>query len=236
MSVLLVTGTDTGVGKTWVTCALAHALVAAGQRVAAIKPVETGCGDAAGHAEDGALLAAATGQRSPRQALRRFAAPLAPAMAADDEGVPLELGPLVREIERHAAGMDVLLVEGAGGLLAPISWNWSAIELARALNAAVLVVASDRLGAINHTLLTLQALAQAGLDVRGVALIPPARPDRSTGRNAAAISRLSGLERVTALPRVADPRAAGPSLAAVAGWVRNPGPAPALRPGPARRP
>ena len=72
MTTLLITGTDTGVGKTWVGRALGHALVAAGRRVVAIKPVETGCSDATALLEDGALLAAATGQAEPRAALYRL--------------------------------------------------------------------------------------------------------------------------------------------------------------------
>jgi len=80
---LVITGTDTGVGKTWVGRVLSHALVAAGRRVVAVKPVETGCGNPGSHLEDGALLAAATGQAEPRAALHRFAAPVAPALAAE---------------------------------------------------------------------------------------------------------------------------------------------------------
>lgn len=219
MSVLLVTGTDTGVGKTWVSVALARALVKAGARVIAMKPVETGCSGPIGWEEDGVQLAAATGQASPQAALYRLAAPLAPAIAAEAEGAAIDFSKLVLEIESHAAAADLVLLEGAGGVLTPITWEWDIVDLARAVKASVLVVASDRLGAINQTLLAVSALESAGMEVCGVALTAPAQPDHSTGSNAGAIARVAGLERVATLPRVADPLVAAVSLARVAAWL-----------------
>ena len=218
---LLITGTDTGVGKTWVGRALSHALVAAGRKVVAVKPVETGCDSAGSHLEDGALLAAATGQAEPRSALFRFAAPVAPALAAEREGQAIDLDALVLQIEGVSQGAEVLLVEGAGGLLAPLTWEWTVVDLARALGAAALVVAADRLGTINHTQLTLSALELAGIDLVGVVLTPPETPDESTGTNAAAIERLSGVDRVLSLPRENDPSAAAPRIAPVLGWLES---------------
>jgi dethiobiotin synthase len=218
---LLITGTDTGIGKTWVGRALSHALVAAGRRVVAVKPVETGCNPSGSHLEDGALLAAATGQAEPRAALFRFADPVAPALAAEREGQDIDLDALVLQIEGLSQGADVLLVEGAGGVLSPITWEWTVVDLARSLGAAALVVASDRLGTINHTQLTLSALELSGIELAGVVLTAPENPDGSTGTNAAAIERLSGLERVLALPRENDPSAAASRLAPVMGWLEN---------------
>ena len=218
---LLITGTDTGVGKTWVGRALSHALVAAGRKVVAVKPVETGCDSAASHLEDGALLAAATGQAEPRSALFRFAAPVAPALAAEREGQAIDLDALVLQIEGVSQGAEVLLVEGAGGLLAPITWEWTVVDLARSLGAAALVVAADRLGTINHTQLTLSALELAGIDLVGVVLTPPVTPDESTGTNAGAIERLSGIDRVLSLPRENDPSAAARRVAPVLGWLES---------------
>jgi dethiobiotin synthetase len=190
-----------------------------GRRVVAIKPVETGCTHLITAEEDGAQLASATSQASPRAALCRLAAPLAPAMAAEAAGVTIDLDELVLEMESHGAAADIVLMEGAGGLLTPITWEWNIVDLARALDASALVVSSDRLGAINQTLLALSALRLARLEVRGVALTAPAEPDQSTGSNAAAIARLLGLDRVARLPREADPFAAVASFADVAGWV-----------------
>jgi dethiobiotin synthase len=181
--------------------------------------VETGCATPASHLEDGALLAAATGQAEPRTALVRFAAPVAPALAAEREGEAIDLDALVLQIEGVSEGAEVLLVEGAGGLLSPITWEWTVVDLARSLGAAALVVAQDRLGTINHTQLTLSALELAGLHLTGVVLTAPETPDASTGTNAAAIARLSGLDEVLALPRLADPSAAISDIAPVVGWV-----------------
>ena len=218
MAMVLVSGTDTGVGKTWVTRALGYALNTAGRRVVAIKPVETGCDGSAPDAEDGVLIAQATGQHAPRRALRRFVAPLAPALAAHEA---IDLYAVVAEIEGYRNGVELALVEGAGGILAPIAWDWNAIDLAIALNAEVLVVGSDRLGTINHTLLTLGALEKVGINVVGVALTAPAQPDRSTGANAPAISRLWGFDRVTSLPWEPDPHRSGASLVTVMTWLER---------------
>lgn len=218
-STVLVTGTDTGVGKTWAACALARALRSAGRAVVAVKAVETGCADDPAPTEDGVRLAAATGQAAPDRALRRFRAPLAPALAADLEGGILDLDELAAEIESLGGNADVLLLEGVGGLLNPLGWEWTVLDLAQAFQATALVVASDCFGAINHTLLTLSALDLAGIRVAGIVLNAPAVSDVSTGANGAAIARLSGIERVRAIPRIAEPDAAVPWLAEVAGWL-----------------
>lgn len=219
MNALVITGTDRGVGKTWVGRALGRALSAAGRRVVAIMPVETGCSDATARLEDGPLLAAATGQAEPQTALHRFAAPVAPALAAEAEGGTIDLDALILRIEALGEGADLVLIEGAGGLLTPITWEWTVVELARALSATVLVVAADRLGVINHAQLTLSALELAGLEVTGVVLTAPETPDASTGTNALAIARLGGLAQVTTIPRMDDPAGAGPLVVDILDWI-----------------
>jgi dethiobiotin synthase len=219
MNALLITGTDTGVGKTWVGQALGRALTSTGRRVVAIKPVETGCSDGTAHAEDGALLAAATGQAEPRAALHRFAAAVAPALAAEAEGETIDLDALILRIETLAEGADLVLIEGAGGLLSPFTWEWTVVDLARSLGATVLVVGADRRGVINHAQLTLSALELAGLEVTGLVLTAPRTPDASTGTNAPAIARLGGLTRIATMPRMDDPAAAGAPLAEILGWL-----------------
>lgn len=219
-----IVGTDTGVGKTWVGCALARALRESGRRVIAVKPVETGCPEAPDGREDGVLLARAAGQVEPVQALVRLAEPLAPAVALDRTGAGLDRDDLVLRIRRYARGADVLLVEGAGGLLSPFTWEWNALDLARALGARALVAAADRLGAINHTLLTLRELERGGIPLVGVVLTAPERPDRSTGLNAPAIARLAAVERIVVVPRTTDPRTAAAALGPVVPWLRPDGP------------
>ncbi|MEP7175923.1 MAG: dethiobiotin synthase [Gemmatimonadales bacterium] len=221
MKAFLITGTDTGVGKTWVGRALGRALSAAGRRVVAIKPVETGCTDATAPLEDGVLLAAATGQAEPVAALYRFAAPVAPALAAEAAGEVIDLDTLILKIEALADGAELVLIEGAGGLLAPITWEWTVVEVARALDASAIVVGSDRLGVINHAQLTLSALELAGLEVTGVVLTAPETPDASTGTNAAAIERLGGPARIATVPRLDDPTTAGALVADILEWVAD---------------
>ena len=219
MNALLITGTDAGVGKTWVARALGRALARAGRRVVAIKPVETGCSDATAAAEDGALLAAATGQAEPLASLHRLEASVVPALAAERAGETIDLDALVLRVESLSQGAEDVLIEGVGGLLTPITWEWNVVELARTLGASALVVGPDRQGVVNHALLTLSALELAGVEVAGVVLTPPPAPDDSTGTNAAAIARLAGLDRVAEMPRMADPLAATESVAAVLGWM-----------------
>jgi len=126
---------------------------------------------------------------------------------------------LVLEIESHAAGAELVLVEGVGGVLSPITWDWNTVDLGRALDARALLVTSDRLGAISQALLALSALEFAGIEVCGLILTAPAAPDASTGTNAAAIARLSGLERIAVMPRAPDPRIAADGLVRVLDWV-----------------
>jgi dethiobiotin synthetase len=218
----LVTSTDLGVGKTWVTCALARALRDAGKQVIAIKPVETGCSGQPGKGEDGVRLARATGQTQPAHAILRLAEPVAPVLASERAGADIDFDALVLKIERFAESTEVTLIEGAGGLLTPVTWEWNMTDVARALGAGVLVVAADRRGTINHTLLTLSALELAGIPCAGVILTQGVK-DSSSGANAAAIARLSGMERIVTLPRVGDDQAAAASMTPVVGWLSRVG-------------
>lgn len=221
-AIVFVTGTGSGIGKTWVGCALSRALVRAGHKVVAIKAVETGTSVEVAPHEDGVLLAQATGQAEPRHALHRFRAPLEPAVAAELEGGRLDFDETLNAIERHARGTDVTMVETAGGLLAPLAWEWTVIELAEALGASVLVASANRLGTINHTLLTLSALELGGILAAGVVLAAPEVPDPSCDTNRDAIIRLSGLDRVLDVPRTSDPEGAATALEPAIPWVLPP--------------
>ena len=216
---ILITGTDTNVGKTWVACALAHALRDAGKQVVAIKPVETGCSEPPTVREDGVLLAHATGQTQPPHAILRLAEAASPVLADDGVATPVDFDGLVLKIERYAEDAEFLLIEGTGGLLTPVTWEWNMTDVARTLGACALVVAVDRLGTINHTLLTLSALELAGIPCLGVVLTAPGGKDRSAAANAAAIARLSGIERVLVVPRAADPKEASGLMSTVISWL-----------------
>jgi dethiobiotin synthetase len=216
---ILVTGTDIGVGKTWVACSLARALQEAGRQVIAIKPVETGCLSEPSPSEDGVRLAEATGQSAPVHAILRLREPVEPVLASDSSGDEIDFDALVLKIERFADQAEYAIIEGMGGLLTPVTWEWNMADVARTLGAVALVVGADRVGTINHTLLTLSALELAGLPCLGVILTPPEVPDPSTGKNAAAIARLSGIDRIITLPRTADQQAAAHTLQPVLSWV-----------------
>ena len=128
MSTLFVTGTDTGVGKTFIACALAHAFRAAGRRVGVVKPIETGVDDAP---DDALRLRAAANDPSPLDDVcpYRLRAPLAPSVAAAREGITIDLGRVMELIERRARATDHLIVEGAGGLLVPITGTTTYLDL-----------------------------------------------------------------------------------------------------------
>jgi len=189
---LLVTGTNTGVGKTWLACALAKDL-SREKRVVAIKPIETGGGD------DGEMLAMATGQASPKKALVTLKEPLTPALAADREGVKLDFDDLVARVRDAAKDADVVIVEGAGGLLSPLTWDSDATTLARALDAKVILVATDALGTISavHT-------AAACCPPFVIVLTEPETRDASTGTNADALRRRLGSVRIVEIARNGD--------------------------------
>jgi dethiobiotin synthetase len=202
---LFVTGTDTGVGKTEVSCAIVAEARAAGLDLAAMKPAESGLGPGA-PSDSERLRAAAGGADDPALVCPyRFAAPLAPAVAARLEGAEVRLevilGAARALLARHAA----LLVEGAGGLLVPLTAGGTYADLAVALGLPVLVVARAGLGTVNHTALTVEALRARRLAVAGVILnrIGPA-DDPSVPHNAAEIERLCGVPVLATLPHCAD--------------------------------
>ena len=222
---VVVVGTDTGVGKTLVTRALAHALRAAGKRVLGIKPIETGIVPGEEASSDAALLAVATEQAAPTAALVRLKDPLTPALAAEREGVVIDIDAIAAEIRKLGEGYDVVLVEGAGGVLSPLSWTADATTLAHRLGEErVLLVASDRLGTLSLTHTAVQCLLDTWLHPIAIVLSAPAEPDASTGTNADALTRrLSPYgevsQRIVLVPRVAAPEDAAGALAEVVRWI-----------------
>lgn len=168
----LVTGTDTGIGKTTVASGVAAALTRRGWDVGVVKPVETGCAQAAGSlvpADALRLRWAAGREAEPLGHICpfRLREPLAPAVAARREGMRLELGDLVEAVRKVTAGGELTIVEGAGGLLVPLAGEASFADLARACGLPLLIVVGNRLGAINHARLTVDCARQAGLQVIG---------------------------------------------------------------------
>ncbi len=168
MSAVFVTGTDTGCGKTAVASALARSIRDAGRRVRVLKPIETGCANGVPEDARALALAAEDDAELDRLCPYRLALPAAPEIAARDEGVPLGLGPIDAALARARADADLVIVEGAGGLLVPISPGLDMAGLAAHMRLPLLVVARAALGTINHTLLTLEAARARGLRVIGV--------------------------------------------------------------------
>ena len=209
------TGTDTGVGKTVLSAAIAAALHASGRRVAAAKPVLTGLDEEAGAwPRDHELLAAVTGDVADHVARLRFGPPVSPHLAAQLASCRIDPGALVEQIHAQVDGAEVAVVEGVGGLLVPIDDGYTVRELARDLGLPVVIAARPALGTINHTLLTVEAARAVGLDVRAVVITPwPGDPSPMETSNVATIADLAGVEVVT-FPTLAGP---DPALLAEAG-------------------
>lgn len=188
MTVVLVIGTDTEVGKTYVACRAVEALVADGHDVVAVKPVESGCGSEL--PEDGTQLAHAARQAAPTAALQRLKTPVTPALAAEQEDVPLDPERWCQTIRALEEKHDIVVVESAGGVLSPMTWTYNAIDLAVQLSAKTIVVAANRLGTINHTLLTLRALDTARINTLGVVLSDTDEDSVATDTNLEVLRRL----------------------------------------------
>ena len=195
---LFITGTDTGVGKTYVTCAIGRALREGGVRVGAYKPVCSGAvfaDDGHPHWEDVEALWNATGRQFPPDRItpQHFHAPLAPPVAARVEGGRVDPELLRTGVEWWREQVDLLLIEGAGGLLSPLSDVDTVADLAVDLGCPLLIVAADRQGMLNQTLLTVEAAERRGLRVAGVVInrVQPQR-DESSGSNLAELERWCG--------------------------------------------
>lgn len=212
---LFITGTDTAVGKTLVTGALARVLLQRGLRVGVMKPCESGVSAVA--ASDAAFLMRMAQCQSPLAQVcpYRLRDPLAPAIAAERDGVVIQCDHLRSCYDRLAAAHDIVLVEGAGGLLVPVAENIFMRDIARLLELPLLVVARAGLGTLNHTLLTLEAIAQAGLDCVGIVLNTLASPVGDAERtNPDALRRYARAPLLGVLPWCADQAAHSPEQCA----------------------
>jgi dethiobiotin synthetase len=163
-----VTGTDTGVGKTFVACALLHAARAAGLNAIGMKPVAAGI-DAAGRNEDVERLLAASSFAAPIQLVNPccLAAPIAPHIAAAEEGRTIDLAAIRVAFAALAERAGFLLVEGIGGFRVPLGEGFDSADLAVALGLPVILVVGLRLGCLNHALLTAEAIRARGLPLAG---------------------------------------------------------------------
>ena len=199
---VFVTGSDTEVGKSLVAASICAALAARGQRVAAFKPVVTGLDEEPGaFGRDHELLASAanSGQTPDDVAPYRFGPPVSPHLAAELAGVTIEPAELLARARDH----ELVVCEGVGGLLVPITPGYLVRDLAVDLGLPVVIAARPGLGTINHSLLTVEAARAAGLHVAGVVMTPwPEQPSPMERSNRATVEQL-GRVAVSGLPRAA---------------------------------
>lgn len=169
---LIVTGTDTEIGKTFVTCALARLMRRRGVDVGVMKPVACGAMERDGQrvSEDALLLREAAGVDDPLDLVNPllFGPPLAPVPAARLDGVSPDLSAMDRAFETLRRRHELLLVEGVGGILVPVARGVAVGDLAARWSLPVLIVARPRLGTVNHTLLTIEAARNRGARIVGV--------------------------------------------------------------------
>jgi dethiobiotin synthetase len=222
---LFVTATGTDVGKTVVSAVLAHALAAEGKRVAVFKPAFTGldefpdydeaaafaaveaAGDGwpsiVGLPDHAALRAAARSSQSDDEiSPYRFDPPMSPHLAAGLAGVEVDPERVMAAARAAAAGADAIVCEGAGGLLVPLSPSWTMRSCAVELGYPLVVVSPPGLGAINHTLLTVESARSVGLKVAAVVINPwPEDPTPIEADNRETIAALSGVP-VLILPQL----------------------------------
>nr|WP_289306032.1 dethiobiotin synthase [Streptomyces hygroscopicus] len=219
MSVLVVTGTGTEIGKTVSTAAVAAAALARGRSVAMLKPAQTGVAE--GEPGDTAEVARLAGAVTLLE-LARYPEPLAPATAARRAGrPPVRPHEVAEAAEKLATEHDLVLVEGAGGLLVRFDEAGATLaDAARLLGAPVLVVAPAGLGTLNATALTTEALRARGLECPGVVIGSwPAAPDLASRCNVADLPESSGVPLLGAVPAGAAALPPADFRAGAPGWL-----------------
>ena len=171
MNGAFITGTDTGVGKTRIACALVRALAAQGVRVAVMKPVAAGADlTPEGYRNSDALeLISASNVPAPYEMVNPICVPLpaSPHIAAKEAGIVIDLAVIRQQFEQLKARSDLVIVEGAGGWLAPIGDDDTMADIAKALSLPVILVVGLRLGCLNHALLSRRAIEADGLKLGG---------------------------------------------------------------------
>ncbi|MCX5046034.1 dethiobiotin synthase [Aldersonia sp. NBC_00410] len=200
MSILVVTGTSTEVGKTVATAALAAVALAAGRTVAVCKPAQTGV--APDEPGDLAEIARLADVRDTVE-LARYPEPLAPDTAARRSGLPLlRLGDVTSAVRKLDAAHDLTIVEGAGGALVRLGERgFTVVDIARELGAPVVVIAAAGLGTLNHSELTVRALAAADVECAGLIIGAwPDEPDLAAQCNLADLPEVTGVPLAGAIP------------------------------------
>ncbi|PJK03445.1 dethiobiotin synthase [Lysobacteraceae bacterium NML71-0210] len=201
---LYVTGTDTGIGKTFVTCALLRQASEAGQRLVGMKPVASGCIETGQgwRSEDALALQQADGLEVPYLLRNPYALPLpaAPEIAAAEVGVDIALAPLQHAHAHLRAGHEGVLVEGVGGWAAPLSRTLEQADLVRALDIPVLMVVGLRLGCVHQARVTQRAIVADGCRFAGWIANPVEPAMLRQAENMAILSRVLGAPPLQIMP------------------------------------
>jgi dethiobiotin synthetase len=193
---LFITGTDTGVGKTVLTALLVKFLRARAVNAAALKPICSG-----GRADAQKLFAAMNGALMLDEINPwHFREPIAPLLAARKENQHVKLSQVLVHARAMQKRFDVLLVEGAGGLLSPLGENFNSRDLVLALRAVPIIVTQNKIGVVNQVLLTLEALPENFRSKVKIVLMPPPRPDASTKTNAILLAEFFDRKKIFLLP------------------------------------
>jgi dethiobiotin synthetase len=214
-----ITGSDTEVGKTFVACALARLFKGTGLDVGVMKPVESGCleGDGEGDSDilipsDAMKLQQASGSEDNMEdiSLYRFPLPVAPNVAARVAGITKEIDfeRIKQTYERLAKNHKVVIVEGAGGLMTPVTDTKTMTDLALHMGLPLIVVSASKLGVMNHTLLTIAHARKVGLKIAGLILNHPTIPkktDESINYNRTELERIKGIPFLGELPFIDGP-------------------------------
>ena len=210
-----ITGTDTDVGKTYVTAALLRAFLDEGHSALAIKPIQSGCskgtdGLLAGDVETYARFARPYfSDGYPDACCKKFHPACSPHLAAQLAGTPLEPDELVRDIQRLAADRKLILVEGAGGAAVPLGNGQTMLDLMQRLALPVIIVADNKLGVINHALMTINAVRDRGLTVAGVVMMNTTAPNNDDTAlrqdNVDTITEWGGVPLLADIPYIPGP-------------------------------
>ena len=208
---LLITGTDTGIGKTVIAGAIAAWFRTQGARVGVLKPMASGCVRRREGlvSEDAEFLAHCADSPHPLDVIApiRFAEPLAPAVAAERLKETIDWTPVQRSLERISRDSDVLVVEGVGGIMVPMDGKHTMLDVAKWLKLPAVVVARPNLGTINHTILTVEALRRADVPAAGVVInrYPAENAGTAEETNPRAIEKWGKVPVLCLVPDVKEP-------------------------------
>ncbi len=205
MRPLFITGTDTGVGKTTVACGIVALLRLSGVDVGVMKPVETGVRGLSSERDSERLRRFAVSADHPENVTPyAYPDPVSPWVAASRSKRPIRLGRIVRNARLLMRRHEILVIEGVGGILVPLTRRSTVLSLILRLDPAILIVASDRVGTINHTLLTVRAAKDAGASVIGIVVNTSGGPVPAAARGTTleVLADLSGIPVWGLLPRL----------------------------------